>query len=644
MKQPIYSIMKLDLDHIDEICEDIRLQYEEGIATCALFYLPLVPVGDPPAAKAEAFAADYRIFRKRLCEMGLPSGILVQSSIGHGYPLHPPAPFPRYVNLNDGKEEFVYCPSSDEFCAYIQHAMTVLASTHPDMIMVDDDFRLIFRGGNGCACPWHMKRFRELSGMDLSREELFAHLKEHNDGDVARAYIASQEEAILKGARAMRAGIDAVNPKIPGAFCCSGNNMESAPVAKILAGEGNPVTVRILNGVYYPSGNRAISGRFYRAALQAMYLGDEPDFILAEADTVPHNRYAISAQWFHTHYVGSVLEGIAGAKRWITRLDGFEPESGKAFRKILSKYRDFYAALIDLVPSLEWVGCRIPMHPKKTYYFSEIGWHSDYDGADGWAIHVLERLGLPLYFSEKNTGVAFFAGKVDEKFTDEEMTELLRHKAVFPSDVALRLQKRGFGKYLGAALAPWEGAGYTDDRILATGSTAQAQRQPLALSPADGARVYSVAQHTGDRKRYDDLFPSSTMYENSLGGTVCLFAGTPVTEYTYDQAFSFLTESRKKQLVEMMREMGELPVYYDSDEEVYLRAANLPDGGLFVALFNLSYDVIEEMPFDIPRPVSSVSYLGADGREHPVPFRVGGGTVTVEKTALPMDPVILFFR
>jgi hypothetical protein len=42
--------------------------------------------------------------------------------------------------------------------------------------------------------------------------------------------------------------------------------------------------------------------------------------------------------------------------------------------------------------------------------------------------------------------------------------------------------------------------------------------------------------------------------------------------------------------------------------------------------------------------VTSVSYLGADGKEHPLSFRREGVVVTVEKTALPMDPVILFFR
>ena len=44
----LYTIMPLDTAHLDEICADIREQYEKGIATCPLFSLTLVPEGEPP--------------------------------------------------------------------------------------------------------------------------------------------------------------------------------------------------------------------------------------------------------------------------------------------------------------------------------------------------------------------------------------------------------------------------------------------------------------------------------------------------------------------------------------------------------------------------------------------------------------------
>ena len=142
-----------------------------------MFMMQLVPEGTPPVNKAKMLSEKYVLFRDKLRSMGLKSGILIQCSIGHGYTLNSPSPFKKYVNLNDGKEETVCCPYDDDLCAHFKDAMKTLAQTEPDLLMLDDDFRLIFRGGNGCACPMHMARFNELAGTDLTREELFQILK-----------------------------------------------------------------------------------------------------------------------------------------------------------------------------------------------------------------------------------------------------------------------------------------------------------------------------------------------------------------------------------------------------------------------------------------------------------------------------------
>ncbi len=78
------TIMPLDVEHIDEICADIKNQYENGIATCALFCMTLVPEGNPPVNKAKIMSRQYDLFKEKLSEAGVPSGVLVQASIGHG--------------------------------------------------------------------------------------------------------------------------------------------------------------------------------------------------------------------------------------------------------------------------------------------------------------------------------------------------------------------------------------------------------------------------------------------------------------------------------------------------------------------------------------------------------------------------------
>ena len=106
----LYTIMPLFEEHITEICEDIKRQYEEGIANCALFSMTLVPEGTPPVNKAEALCKKYDLFKAKLDSMGLGSGILVQATIGHGRILGESSPFQKFEGLVPGNNSDTCCP------------------------------------------------------------------------------------------------------------------------------------------------------------------------------------------------------------------------------------------------------------------------------------------------------------------------------------------------------------------------------------------------------------------------------------------------------------------------------------------------------------------------------------------------------
>ena len=250
---------------------------------------------------------------------------------------------------------------------------------------------------------------------DLEEEsEVLAFVDEsltEEDARLRKIYFDVVDDSLRTAARAMRAGIDRVDPSLPGLFCCVGNACEAAAdIASILAGEGNPVVVRLNNGNYTPVSSRFVSSHMQRAATQIAVLRAQGhvDAFLAETDTCPQNRYSTGAQSLHTHFTSTILEGAAGAKHWITRLGSYEPKSGKAYRRILAKNAGFYRALAELTPELRWTGCRIPVSSVPDYGLKGDTWFS------GWAMHVLERLGLPLYFSEKAAGATFLDSIVNE--------------------------------------------------------------------------------------------------------------------------------------------------------------------------------------------------------------------------------------
>lgn len=642
----LYSIVDADLNHLEEICADVKRQYDDGIATCALFYTKLVPEGIPAIDKASLFAKRYIPFRDRLAEMGISCGILVQCTLGHGYALNQMFGFQQYHQLTDGEPKSIVCPYDEEARAYFKQQMATLAALHPAVLMVDDDFRLMFRAGKGCACPLHMRAFRKAVGKDISREEMYSILSDRFHPQrpaYTEAYVETQKESILGMARAIREGIDSADPTVRGVICATGSGVEFyGDIAPVLAGEGNPPTVRINNGNYAPVGTLGFSDIAHRCATSSVYVRRQGiDTILAETDTCPHNRYSVSAHQLHSHFTVSILEGVSGAKHWITRLDKYEPKSGIAYRRILAKHAHFYKALSDLVPKIRYEGVRIPIASLPDYGLTHAPW---YTPSNAWSKCVLERMGIPVYFSAEEGGAAAMEGET-ESFTDEEILAMCRGTLWLASDSAKELCERGFSRYLGVTVEDW------NERLpsyeLARGDAVKMQTQIGAkhLRPlSDEVERESMLYHLKDGVEHIPLTPGVTRYKNELGGTVVCFAGTPNTPHVYGQAFAFLNETRKAHLTRLLKASGDLPVYYEGDEQVFLKTGLLPDGERIVALFNLGIDPIEEIKLYTEREYSHAELLTADGTRAPVAMRREEDRTVFETPLFTMNPVILFLK
>ena len=58
-----FSIIPLNISHIDEICEDIAYQVKSKIATMPLFSFTLTAEGNPVIDKADIFCKTYEQFK-----------------------------------------------------------------------------------------------------------------------------------------------------------------------------------------------------------------------------------------------------------------------------------------------------------------------------------------------------------------------------------------------------------------------------------------------------------------------------------------------------------------------------------------------------------------------------------------------------
>lgn len=370
------SIMQLDVDNIDQICEDIIEQQRTGVSSHALFMMQFAPPeGTPPINKAEIQCQKYDMFRERLDKANAKYGVLVQSTMGH-LPLPTnPHPFQNVISLVDGSERAsTCCPLDEGFRAYIKEQMRILATHKPSILMIDDDVGLLYRKQKGCACPLHMAEFNRRAGTNMTREELYAHTqgKTEEDRRYTQIYVELIADSLEGAVKAMREGIDEVDPTIQGASSGihGGRFCEfSDRTSRAIAGKNNNPIVRINNGVYTVGGGRDFTAGMYRAAIIKEYLKGTDTTLIAEADTCPHNRYATSATLIHAQLTGSILEGAKGAKLWITRLKANEPNAGKAYRKKLAQYHNFYEKLCEYADELTPFGCRIPLPTVQDYGF-----------------------------------------------------------------------------------------------------------------------------------------------------------------------------------------------------------------------------------------------------------------------------------
>ncbi len=637
-----YTIIPLETDHLTEICDDIENQYKTGVASCALFCMPSTPEGNPPIDKARIYGEKYILFRDELRRRGYDCGILVQSTMGHGGKLNQKFGFQPYINLTDGEEKtYVACPYDSGFADHFRSVFAYYASLEPMAIMVDDDFRLLNRMGKGCACKKHLAEFNRRANTSFTREELYNALCSSKGEEYRRIFVKTQEDALLFSARAMREGIDSVNPKIQGIYCCCGNDA-AGELAATLAGKGNPSIVRINNGCYTAAGARYLSDCFARAALQMNVDANKADFYLAETDTCPQNRYSTAAAHLHSHYTGTILEGASGAKHWITRMQEFEPASGKAYRQKLGRYSGFYEKLSDIAKTVTWQGCLIPM-PHKFNYHPKGGM---YGVNTNFSRDVIERLGFSMYFanfnSQKNSAV--FLNGTPNCFTDSELKGMLSGPVFMASDTAAALIDRGMGEYLGVEVKEWQGEHTSGEIIVNTGKCMNAQNSIKQLVAGKNTEIYSYTYHLKDGKEKINLFPAVTYYQNALGGKVVVFCGTPAASFNYIEAFSFLNESRKAQLTELLGRVGALPVYYDGDCEVYLRSGVLPSGERLVAFFNIGLDLIDNITLKSNEKINSAEILTQKGERKEIGFTFDGEKYIFDISAPTLSPVILFIK
>ena len=328
--------------------------------------------------------------------------------------------------------------------------------------------------------------------------------------------------------------------------------------------------------------------------------------------------------------------------------DGYTICDIKEYEKILKEHRAFYDALLAEMAHVSWLGPVTPL-VDVSKDFNPARARQSFFALQDCQIKKLNRFGIPAHYEYVKAGDGFIYlvnGTIAQCLSDEELKTVLSGKAVVDGYAAIEIARRGMASYLGCQPVPE--AYRTSGETMAFAPYYKMRHQnngslPKLTEVAKDAVVLSdlklVDRSTGETTY---VAPGTILYKNAAGGTVVTRSlAVGVNRYN-DEAPEI-----KMFLLEIFNrlEPGVIPFYVGEEQPVYFRCGKFDDGnGYLLALVNLSFDSLKNIPLCTENEVSSVEFLDGDGVYKPLKFKKCDGGVVIEKSVLSYEPVILRVR
>ena len=627
------SVMPLNAGDVESISEDAAMLGNETIVDGIAWSFAVHPAGDPVDDKAAEFAKRYRLAEPLVrARSKVAIGVLLQATMGHGGMPGTPAKFQRVVQPN-GATIYRMCPLDKGFLDYIAAACRTFSAVKPDFFMVDDDTRLTWGVDmRGCFCPLHLAEFGRRTGRAWTREEVVAAFKD--DPETRKAWTEFSADTLAGLMKTIRGGFEA---SIPGIICvCAtrGHIEYARRYAEILAAPGQKPTIRGNGAPFHNYGKDPLHVVEMRSryARQLAAVG-EGAVLMQEADTCPHTLWMCSATRLFDHMVMMALDGVKGAKIWITRTaNSHERRSGRNYRRIFRENRGIMQWAADA--DFRQGGVVVPPCGPDRDNFGDL---------------YLGLVGLPYRFGKVRKGeIVALTGATLACLSEAEIDEILSGRVILDGSAAIWLSAHGRSGEVGADAASWKlgtiqlhefGDGHRQKGMRVNADTADLTRlhngahvlSRLLNLPSLSAKPVYVA-------------PGAISFANARGGHVVTLAQPlpPIVPISYSQ--TLLTESYKRWIAGLLRDLGGgFPggAYYLGDgPATLLSGAAGGDGHVFVLnLLDLDGDDAPEFAFDAAP--STIERMRGDGSWENVRFdRLEGNAVRLSTAVAVQMPAV----
>jgi len=589
----------------------------------------LVPAPEGMRIKPDAYIDLIRDTIPLYEAEGLEVGVWIGETMGHGgallnsvvKPGEQGAPaYTPFTSITGRASSGSFCCADPFFRADVCAWAACSAKAGAKLIILDDDWRMSLHGDGlyaGCMCDDHIRRYCELAGEQLTREEIANSVFTGGPSRYRKLWQKLMGGDMLRLAREIREAVDAVNPDCRIGICCAPSVVGldgSSPmgIAQTLAGKTRPY-LRLICAPYWAKTGAELASVMASERLYAWYADEwrrETDAeILLEGDAYPRPRFVTPAAYLECadqicradkHFTGSMMYVI----------DYFStPGYERGYIDKHVKNRELSRKIEAMFEGKRQLGFK-PAEYRELFLSSVLpddpltGNATAYSRFRGIAPGALANASASISFDD---GVTVLFGE-NARMADEK---LVNRGAILDAYAARILTERGFD------------VGFVDDSYLGSGASElfggtdvvncseRINHRECAL------RSIKAAEGAERLTWFADGTPGVYRYENAEGSRYVVY---PINVAPDDRSTYFRAYTRQKELYDAAEYISgsRLPVEITGHPDITVIMAQ-DENELAVGIWNLFPDSVDKpllkltfMPSYV-RTVGCSAQLTADG-------------------------------
>lgn len=553
---------------------------------------------------------------------GLEVGIWI-SAFGHGAPLFPEQKdFGRYMQIegiNGEHAAHALCPLDPQFLHDYKEAIKLIGALNPDIIMLDDDFRINGRTRHyhfGCFCKHHLAKYYERIGETVPREQLEELILCGGENKYRTAYLDLMGETLLNFAKELRASLDEVNPTIRMGACSTFESWDLCgtdliAIAKAFAGNTAPFS-RISGAPYW---NDNIIPIIEFARQQYAWGKNSGVEIFAEGDTYPRPRYNVPSKTVELFDMALLADGTGDGILYYAFNYGYAPEYELGYVKRFIRNQALRGEIKALFEKKSPVGVRVCSSPQKikTWELPQklaAGLFTDLHRTSfSPSRYLISQNSIPTSYRE--SGYPALVLGVDAK--DVTLDDLC-HGAIIDVEAANILQNKGIDVGLLSEAKKGFSAEYYPESDFTNGNLTNISTRLITCR--EGATVIT--------RFLPDNSPASYLYENADGLRFFVLAYDHYASHENTLSTCaiknpnvnyFNNYCRQADLIRAIEWIGKkpLPASCPQNPGLYLLTSKDEAGAMSVALCNVGLDDVIETTVQLDKAYTSIRFVNCTG-------------------------------